>query len=715
MRTVFKEIFKSVLTSKRIGVALCGSDLKIKFASKTFSGFADYAAGKLKGVELLEIFPPYKGDKQRIKTAFQNNVDNREKSYLAKCLHHCKTKDSWFEINVMVAESAQEGKRFVVLAHNVTKLARAKERLEVGAKQLEEAERMANIAHWEWDIENNKLHWSDQLYRIFGMEPQQITASYEFLIDSLHPDERELLQQKVQDALEKKTDYNIENRIVLESGQIRHIQTSGIVTFDHNQKPVKMLGVSSDITGRKEKEIKITKLNNDLQARLLERQVILESISDGIIFVNIEKDIVFINEIAKKILGMENNVNNFIGVKKELNFIKDCIDGCLSGRDFINKKINIINDDVRTQYLLNGKPIRDNNENIIGALGVMTDIREVKTMANVVSESTLITFDEIVGKSKEISDAIFKAQLVAETDYIASIYGESGTGKELFASAIHLASKRKGPFVPVNCAALPESLLESELFGYDKGAFTGAGAAGKKGLFEFAQNGTIFLDEIGEIPLGLQAKLLRVMQEGKIRRLGGSKEIAVNARIITATNRTLRTMVSKGEFREDLFYRINVFPIEIPPLRERKADIVELVNHFIFVIANNTHQKIKAFSPQAIDRLLEHSWPGNVRELKNVIERASILCKGEIIEDEDIVIDNAGLIYSIPKNYHLNFRSDINSLRELVDEFEKKVLSEKLSGAKSIRQLAKKLGLSHTATIKKLDKYNLKTLVGEQK
>jgi PAS domain S-box-containing protein len=245
-------------------------------------------------------------------------------------------------------------------------------------------------------------------------------------------------------------------------------------------------------------------------------------------------------------------------------------------------------------------------------------------------------FGEMVGESDAIKYVMFKVNHVAVTDSTVLITGETGTGKELVARAIHSASARSDrPLITVNCAALPATLIESELFGHEKGAFTGA-AARKPGRFELADSGTIFLDEVGELPLESQVKLLRVLEEGEVHRLGGSKPLKVDVRIIAATNRNLKREIERGAFREDLWYRLNVFPITVPPLRQRKEDIPLLVEHFVANYANKFGKTITSISPQAMQRLQEHSWPGNVRELANVIERAVIYSQGHVLNFVDI-------------------------------------------------------------------------------
>ncbi len=244
-------------------------------------------------------------------------------------------------------------------------------------------------------------------------------------------------------------------------------------------------------------------------------------------------------------------------------------------------------------------------------------------------------FGEIIGQSDAIKYVLFKITQVAPTDTTVLVTGETGTGKELVARAIHGASARKDrPLIKVNCAALSPTLIESELFGHEKGSFTGA-VGRKEGRFELANGGTIFLDEIGELPLELQVKLLRVIQESEFERIGGNKTIKVDVRIIAATNRNLKLEVDQGTFREDLWYRVNVYPITMPPLRQRKEDIPLLVEHFVNTYARKFGKNISSVSPRTLEDLESHSWPGNIRELANVIERAVIHTHGSVLQVVD--------------------------------------------------------------------------------
>ena len=245
-------------------------------------------------------------------------------------------------------------------------------------------------------------------------------------------------------------------------------------------------------------------------------------------------------------------------------------------------------------------------------------------------------FTNIIGTSEPITQLFELVRKVADTDSTVLLLGESGTGKELIARALHYNShRRQGNLVPVNCAAIPEELLESELFGHERGAFTHA-VRTRIGRFEQASGGTIFLDEVADMSPGLQVKLLRVLQEHSFERIGGVKSIKVDIRVIAATNQDLETMVRQGKFREDLYYRLNVIPIRIPPLRERVTDIPLLVNHFLQEFGKKKKKPVKRLAPKAMELLVRYSWPGNVRELENLVERLVILSEGDVVEVEDL-------------------------------------------------------------------------------
>ncbi len=310
----------------------------------------------------------------------------------------------------------------------------------------------------------------------------------------------------------------------------------------------------------------------------------------------------------------------------------------------------------------------------------------------------------MIGISPIILNRISMARQIAPTSTSTMITGESGTGKEVFARAIHELSGRKGLFVPVNCSAIPNELFESEFFGYCSGAFTGANQKGKIGLFELADQGTIFLDEIGDMPLHMQAKLLRVLQEKEITKVGGANSIKIDARVISATNKNLNKMVKEGSFREDLFYRLNVIEIQLPRLKDRFEDIPILINHFLKEFANKNGRNIKAIDTEAIKILLNYDWPGNIRELMNVVEHMVVISDTEKIYKSSI----PHYILSSDKSTNLNLENYPLDLNLAIKNLERETIQRALSMAKNNKSKASKLLNIPRATLyHKIQEYNI--------
>jgi two-component system response regulator AtoC len=316
-------------------------------------------------------------------------------------------------------------------------------------------------------------------------------------------------------------------------------------------------------------------------------------------------------------------------------------------------------------------------------------------------------FENILSKSPQMVEIFRTISKIADFKTTVLIHGESGVGKELVARAIHARSSRKaGPFVPINCGAIPENLLESELFGHKKGAFTDA-HSDRRGLFEEASGGTLFLDEIGELPLNLQVKLLRVLQEESIRRLGESKDVKVDVRIIAATHRDLAAEAKAGRFREDLFYRINVLPISLPPLRARREDINLLIDHFLARNNARLGTNIKGLTSEARELLLEYAWPGNVRELENTIERAMVLAEGEILEADDL----PERIRDALDPVQVQLASGELSIKKTTAAIEEILIRRALQKTRGNRtRAAELLEISHRALLYKIKDYNITDL-----
>ncbi len=371
-----------------------------------------------------------------------------------------------------------------------------------------------------------------------------------------------------------------------------------------------------------ENQLHADKAREQLNEAFHYHKSVLASVSSGIITIDLKGRVKTINPWACSLLNLEKEgvVNSSIG--RLLPIWKDIYRRFHRGESFLDSEISLAGPGNRDRYDLSAYPIYDDQEKIIGMVLIIKGIQKIFNLVNKYTGMRAhYQFEDIVGDSPEISQIMDHAKTIASTPSTVLLMGESGTGKELFAQSIHNASQRRNEvFIAVNCGALPKNLIESELFGYEEGAFTGSKKGGHPGKFELANGGTLFLDEIGEMPLDMQVNLLRVLQEGYVTRVGGTKNVSVDVRVIAATKKNLVEELRKGSFREDLFYRLSVIPLFIPPLRERKRDIKALLNHFMHVKARKLNKPVPQISPGTQEEIMQYHWPGNVRELENFVE-----------------------------------------------------------------------------------------------
>ena len=372
----------------------------------------------------------------------------------------------------------------------------------------------------------------------------------------------------------------------------------------------------------------------------MEKDIILDSIADGVFTVDHDWRVTSFNRAAEQITGVSRR--EAIGKRcKDVLKASVCEQGCVlretmkSGKSIVNRTVHIVNAlGRRLPISISTALLKDEQDRVIGAVETFRDMTIEEKLRKAIAER--YSFEDIISKNHRMHQLFDILPDIAESASTVLLEGESGTGKELFARAIHhLSPRKKHPFVAVNCGALPDTLLESELFGYKAGAFTDA-KKDKPGRFRMAERGTLFLDEIGDISPALQVRLLRVLQEKTYEPLGAVESVTANVRIIAATNRRLQDLVKEGKFREDLYYRIHVIRMELPPLRERAEDIPLLADHFIGHFNVLRNKEISGLSGEALACLVSHSYPGNVRELENIIEHAFILCKSGLIEPQHL-------------------------------------------------------------------------------
>lgn len=438
-------------------------------------------------------------------------------------------------------------------------------------------------------------------------------------------------------------------------------------------------------------------------------KIILDSLYDGILIIDSEGIVRYINPAYTRITKVKEE--NIIGKKlsdvRKGSYLTEVIK---SGK----LQLNVHRKMDEVEYIVNMVPIYGKKNKVLGGISLLNELNDVYKLTEKLNLSKIIiqnlkehvkslgsgkyNFDDIIAVDKKSIEIKEFAKRIALTDSNVLITGESGTGKELYASAIHNFSLRKNfPFIPVNCASFEKSLIESELFGYEEGTFTGAKKNGKTGLFQLANGGVLFLDEIGELEYGLQGKLLRVLQEKSIRKIGGSKEIPIDVRLICATNKDLFKLMEEGKFRRDLYYRIAIIPLTIPPLRERKDDIPSLANKFISDLSQK-YKKDMFLSQEAIQLLKEYEWCGNIRELKNIIEFTFNMREEKVILKEHLPI-------KVEENI---LDSEIIELNEYINKVEKEYINKAIAkygdSVEGKKKAAKALGISLATFYNKLNR-----------
>lgn len=433
-------------------------------------------------------------------------------------------------------------------------------------------------------------------------------------------------------------------------------------------------------------------------------KTVIENVDKGIIIIDTHGIIININALGLKILEKKNN--NLIN--EDINYIipnfKNIVDRISSSNETIIREIKLSHDSkYKTEVTLKGIK---HNEKLIGIVAILTKIKENDKKSEFTG--AFFTFNDIIGKSDAIKNVITNCKVIANSPSTVLIQGESGTGKEVLAQSIHNYSIRKDKkFVAINCGAIPANIIESELFGYEDGTFTGGKKGGKIGKIELANGGTLFLDEIGDMPLDMQVKLLRVLQEGRVTRLGGSKEIPVDMRVIAATNKNLKKEIKDGTFREDLYYRLCVIPIKLPPLRERKGDIRMLIEYFLTMKSIKLEKEIPNISEDLINKLLTYKWPGNIRQLENCIENIVNLngkLSYEILDESDDI--NKDLLNINSSNNMIS--EDIIEQKFNLEDIEKATIINAIKyNNYNISKTAKSLGVSRNTLYLKIKKYNI--------
>jgi len=512
---------------------------------------------------------------------------------------------------------------------------------------LAEAQTLSHTGSFGWNLRSGEIAWSDETFRIFEYDPAA-TPTLQTLLERVHPEDRELVQQTIERASEARTNFDIEHRLLMPDGRVKFLHALTRAAVDSSGQ-VEFVGAVTDITERKLADERIRGQEAEFRQilELAPQQVSVQGADGSRLYANRAK----LDYYGLTLEQFRSSGFYEVFYPGDWERLTSKVQSEFSRGEAHEGEARILRHDGKYRwFFFRRNPLRDAQGRVSRWYVSATDVEERKQEEEMLRQENVVLreeldkasmFEEIVGTSPALRAVLGRIAKVAPTESTVFITGETGTGKELIARAIHKRSQRAPrSFVGVNCAAVPKDLIASELFGHEKGAFTGA-TQQRLGRFELASGGTIFLDEVGELPGEMQVALLRVLQEHEFERVGGTRSIQTNVRIIAATNRDVQAAIAAGVFRSDLFYRLSVFPIEIPPLRERKEDIPLLVEYFIDRYARKTGKSIKRVSKQTLRLLQSYPWPGNIRELQNVIERSIIVC-----ETENFTVDESWLLHA---------------------------------------------------------------------
>jgi transcriptional regulator with PAS, ATPase and Fis domain len=626
--------------------------------------------------------------------------------------------------------------------------------LETERARLVEAQTVAKVGSWETELPSLQITWSEQTHRIFETDPSHFHPRRPDFVDLIHPEDRAKVNAAFEASLEKRAPSTVEYRIVMPDGRVKVLEEHWKVFIDEQGRPVRLMGTCRDVTElrrahealrRSEENYRhfVSQSSEGIFREDLDVPVPIDLPEDKLIHhILYDHYLAECNDALAAMYGL-NSAEELRGKRLTEMVVPDDPCNIELTREFVRSGFRVIDRQSHEvdihgnpKVFLNSMIGTVENGMLIRTWGIQRDITEKvrseeargkaeedlrQTVAQLqrVSEElrvakeklseekdylehtidTELGFGEIIGRSNALKGVLEKVAKVAPSDATVLLLGETGTGKELVARALHRLSKRQGnSFIKLNCAAIPSGLLESELFGHEKGAFTGA-VARKLGRLELADKGTLFLDEIGEIPLNLQPKLLRALQDMEFERLGGTQTLKVSFRLLAATNRDLLQSVKAREFRSDLYYRLNVFPILIPPLRDRREDIRPLIEHFVHKFSNQMKKSITSIPSKTMEILVRWEWPGNIRELENFVERSVILTPGSVLQAP---------LSELQTELENGRVGNQDSLREKERERITRVLREchgKLGGADGA---AARLGLKRTTLQSKLDQMGIK-------
>ena len=651
-----EESFRLIVDGIAGLVAISTAEGEIEFVNNQVLQYFGKTLEELKGWATSDAVHP--DDLPKAVTAWRHSVETGDPYDVDHRLRRADGAYLWFHSRGICLRDAN-GRivRWYNLLTDIDERKRAEEQLRRSEAYLSKAQKLSHTGSAGWDVETREIYWSEETFRIYELDPKT-TVTSELIVQRTHPEDRSAVQEVFERASREQAEFDLEHRIVMRDGSIKYLRVMGHPSVDDSGR-LEMVGAVADITARKHAEQALRQSEADLleAQRLSHTGSFKHDISTGKVIVSPEFYRIYGITPDEDASSTEFCFSRFHPDDRE-RVVELFEKAEIEKTDFqVDHRIVLPNETIKHLHCV-GHPILNESGDLVEYVGTSIDVteqvqarvklekafEEIKRLKDQLHDENVVLreqidqafmFEEIVGSSPPLRTVLSRVVKVAPTDSTVLITGETGTGKELIARAIHKRSQRSSrAFVSVNCASIPSSLIASELFGHEKGAFTGA-LQQRQGRFELAHSGTIFLDEVGELPAETQITLLRVLQERQFERVGGSRVIRTDVRVIAATNRDLSAAIAAGTFRADLFYRLNVFPIEMPPLRERKEDIPVLVEYFVKRFAEKMGKHIRRIDKKTLELCQRYHWPGNIRELQNIIERSVILAGSEVFSIDE--------------------------------------------------------------------------------
>ena len=602
----------------------------------------DYFGKTVEGLKEWTAFL-HPDDRARVMAYWRSTTESGESYEVEHRLRRADGAYRWFQARGLPQRDAQ-GRivRWYNLLTDIDERKKAEEELHRSRAYLTEAQRLSRTGSFGCRLSTGEMFWSEETFRIYGYD-RSTQPAVERVLQRVHPEDRALVQERIDRAYRDGKDCHVECRLLLPDDSVKHVRI--VAHASKNELgTIEFIGAVMDVTAQRQARAELEKAFEEIAKSETELRTIIDAIPQLIIAIGAGGNFLSANQALLEYTGLtreEVGSERFREVfhPEDSERLRDEREAALLRKVPFEYERRVRRRDGQFRWLLvQYNPLLDERGEVIRWYATGTDIDDRKQAEERTRQENfalreqidqVFMFEEIVGSSPALKTVLSSIVKVAPTDSTVLITGETGTGKELIARAIHKGSQRAGQaFISVNCAAIPSSLIASELFGHEKGAFTGA-LQRRQGRFELAHSGTIFLDEIGELPAETQIALLRVLQERQFERVGGSRVIPTDVRIIAATNRDLAAAIASGTFRADLFYRLNVFPIDVPPLRQRKEDIPMLVEYFVKRYADKARKQITKIDKNTLKLCQSYHWPGNIRELQNIIERSVILSTGD--------------------------------------------------------------------------------------